>query len=159
MQAISNGAFYGSRVTNVTTSGFQLVLSNSAGTEINDRVNFIVYGFSAKDTYGGADAPLMSTQRNMRLELYRVVGGALTVGAQLATLNTGTGEYIVNFREPFRQKPFVFTGAANATAVGGFNDLPTTTSAKSFNFTYPTTLANSTAQDILVIGSDDSSEY
>jgi hypothetical protein len=159
LQAISPDAFFGSRVFNVTTSGFQLVLSNGAGTELNNRCNFIVYGFSAKDTYGGAEAPLMSTQRGMRLELYRIVSNALTVGAQLATLNTGAGQYVVNFREPFRQKPFVFTGAANATAKGAMNDLPTTTAVQSFNFTYPSTLANSTAQDILVIGSDDISEY
>lgn len=157
-QAISNTGFFGARILNKTTSGFGLVLANQGGV-VNERLNFIVYGFSAKDSYGGAEAPLMSTQRGMRLELYRIVGGALTVGAQLGTLAGGTGDYTVTFREPFRQKPFVFTGAANATAVGCMQNLPTTTAVQSYNFTYPSTLANSTAQDILVIGSDDPSEY
>jgi hypothetical protein len=159
-QAISNGAFFGSRVANVTTTGFDVQLSNSVGSPpASDRLNFMVYGFSAKDTYGGAESPLMSTQRGMRLELYRIVGGALTIGSQLGTVSGGAGDYTVTFREPFRQKPFVFTGAANATVKGMHQNLPTTTAVQSYNFTYPTTLANSTAQDILVIGSDDPSEY
>lgn len=159
VQAISNNAFFGSRILNKTTSGFDLVLANSNGSANNDRVNFIVYGFSAKDSYGGAESPLHCTQRGMRLELYRIVGGALTIGSQLGTLSGGGGDYTITFREPFRQKPFVFTGAANATAKGAHQNLPTTTAVQSFNFTYPSTLANSTAQDILVIGSDDPSEY
>lgn len=158
VQAITSNGWFGARVLNKTTSGFDLLLANNSGAA-NDRLNFIAYGFSAKDSYGGAEAPLMSTQRSMRLELYRIVGGALTLGSQLGTVSGGTGDYTVTFREPFRQKPFVFTGAANATARGCWQNVPTTGSVQSFNFSYPTTLANSTAQDILVIGSDDPSEY
>ena len=159
MQAISPDAFFGSRVANVTTTGFDLVLSNSAGTELDNRCNFIVYGFSAKDTYGGADAPLMSTQRGMRVELYRIVSNALTVGSQLGTVTGSTGDFSLVFREAFRQKPFVFTGCANATVRGTWQNLPTTTGVQVFGYTYNTTLSSPTALDVLVIGSDDPSEY
>ena len=160
-QQITSNGFYAVRVFNESTTGFQVQFNDYSGSTINERFNFIVYGFAAKDSYGAASGPLLSTQRGMRLELYRVTASALTIGSQFATTtgSNGNGDWTVNFRDPFRQKPFCFTGAANATAKGVAQNLPTTALAQTYNWNYPNTLANSTGQDILIIGADDPSEY
>jgi len=160
MNAVSNNAFYGARVANVTTSGFDLILANSAGTALNDRLNFLVYGFSAKDSYGSAEAEISCTQRGGRLALLRTVSGGMgDIGAQLTSLVATTGDDILTLRTQFRRRPFVFTSAINATSMLSAPFIPSATQIEVFAFNATPVLAEPTATDVLVIGFDDPSEY
>lgn len=160
----TDAGIYGHRIDTVTTTGFNITIASAAGSDTSAPFYILVYGFSAKDSYAGADAPLSCTSRKGLMELYQATRGSpITFGSQLATASTGTGTFTMTRLYPSRRLGFGFGGATHGSAVSFIPQQRQTDSASQntfFTSNHATaSLADPAQVEMLVFGFDDPAEY
>lgn len=148
-----------------TTSGIAFYCLDRTGAATDSAFNFIVYGSSAKDSYGGQFADVQTSQRKSRLLMFRILpaSATLAVGNQSGTVVVnGVGDYTITFRRPFRRSPVVL--AASKRAAGGVrmaqaNTLSSTTTQILHKDMTGAASDSFDALEVLVFGFDDPSGY
>ena len=142
-----------------SATGVTVTCSTEAGAATDSQFYIAVFGQDTRDEQGGRFRYLQNSQRKPRMLGARVLvaGPTVSVGSEDFTIvKNGPGDFTLTILRPFKREPIVI-GASRSNR---FQCYSATASTISIN-----TLAagggsaDSTSFDIIVIGSDDPSEY
>ena len=142
-----------------TATSVTVTIANQAGTASDGDFYISVWGQASRDEQGGRFRYLRNSQRKPRMLGARVTvaGPTLTVGSEDFTLvKNGTGDFTLTYRTPFRRECAVFGGSRS----NRFQVISSSSTAININtLAAGAGSADPTSFDVIVIGSNDPSEY
>lgn len=161
----SSGVASTTLIVSATTSASSITVNmfNAAtGAAQDTSFMLIALGQDTNTLQGRQNDPITINFRKPRMLGFRITGSAtpaLAIGGvdgTVADAGAGTGDYLITFTNPFKQIPVcISTGLDPARAQ---IHTATTTSVRVITSNAATTLTDSDC-NVLVIGSDDASEY
>ena len=161
---LADGTLAFPTIDSITETSCVIKTWNAAAVAADSAFHLMVYGGQGKDEIGRFPKPVMNSQRQPRLNQYYVTYSAgtpsYTIGGPQATGNptdNGTGDFTITFAKPFRQIPVV--AACTRTAGCGVRIVSVSTTSVRLLDTTAASAASDSDTAVIVLGSDDPSEY
>jgi len=161
---LANGSLAFPTIDSITSTGCVIRTWDAAAGAADAAFHLLVYGGQGSDEIGRFPKPVMNSQRMPRLNHYYVTysGGtpSYTIGGPQATgvpTDNGVGDFTITFAKPFRQIPTI--GACTRTAGAGVQIVSVSTTTLRLLVTTAAAAPSDSDTAVVVLGSDDPTEY
>jgi hypothetical protein len=153
------------RIESITATAVNVLTFNTANAAADVDFNFIVYGADIRDEHSFDHGRIIQVPfRKSRLLAFHISGGGtpvLTLGDEYGSVaDDGAGEYTITYDEAFAREPVVVAGVFDASTDNWATIDASSTTAVGIEVANATgTLVDPSGIFVLVIGSDDATDY